>query len=175
MRAEKELLLEEIKEKIDGSKGFLITRYAKLTSDRARSFRDMVEEAEGEFEAVKKRVFAKALLRSNYKIKCDEYEGHVGILFSRGDIMALSKKALKFSEDNDQAIELMGGMVDGEFLSAADVVAIAKLPSLNELRAQFLSILAGPMQETVTVIDAFVEKQSKESAESGDKASGEQA
>lgn len=157
MRAEKQLLLDEIKEKIENSKGLLITRYQKLNSDKARSFRELVQKANGEFEVVKKRIFIRALAESRFKLKTEEYEGDIGILFAHSDdVNSLSKLALKYGEENDKAIELVGGVVDGSLLNAEDIMAYAKLPSINELRSQFVGTIACPLQDIVSLFDSLL-------------------
>lgn len=157
MRAEKQLLLDEIKEKIESSKGLLITRYQKFNSAKARSFRELVQKAEGEFEVVKKRIFIRALAESRFKLQAEEYEGDIAILFAHSDdVNALSKLALKYSEENDKAIELVGGVVDGGLLNAEDITAYAKLPTINELRSQFVGTIACPLQDVVSLIDSLL-------------------
>ena len=73
MRAEKQLLLDEIKEKIEESSGFVTLNYQNFTSSRAREFRDKMAEAGGEFEVVKKRVFAKAAESQGISIDVNFY------------------------------------------------------------------------------------------------------
>ena len=40
--------------------------------------------------------------------------------------------------------------------TAADVEAIAKLPNLNEMRAQFLGLLEAPMAQNAQVVHAVL-------------------
>ena len=156
MRPEKQLLLDEIKEKIENANGFLIARYRNMKADKARGFRDLVVKSKGEFEIVKKRIFAKALKESKYKFDADKYTGDIGILFAFEDPAAISKLALKFGEENDKAIELVGAVIDGSMLNTEEVVAFATLPGLDDLRAQFLGLLAAPMQQTVSVFESVL-------------------
>lgn len=153
MRAEKQLLLDEIKEKIDKSSGFIALKYTNFTSARAREFRDKIVEAGGEFEVVRKRVFLKAAELANITFKEDDLEGHVGIAFAETDITQVAKSAVKYGEDTDQSISVLAGHIDGQPQSAEDVIAIAKLPSLPELRALFVGLLEAPMSQTVQVLN----------------------
>jgi large subunit ribosomal protein L10 len=155
MRAEKQLLLDEIKEKISGSKGFIIARYQGLTAQKARAFRDSVAAANGDFEVVKKRVFSKAAKEAGVEIGGFDYEGHVGVIFASEDsTLTLSKIAVKYGEDNEKAVEILGGMIDGQFCSGADVVQLTKLPSLEQMRAEVLGLLQAPLSGTLGVIQA---------------------
>ena len=156
MREEKQLLLDEIKEKIEESNGFVALNYQNFTSLRARNFRDKMDEIGGEFEVVKKRVFIKAAETAGMQFDVKEMTGHVGIIFARGDATAVVKGAVKFGEENDKAISLLGGHIEGVVCTAEDVEAIAKLPALPQMRAQFLSIIEAPMAQTAQVLHAIL-------------------
>ncbi len=143
-----------MKEKIDGSKGFIIARYQGLTAQRARAWRDTVANANGDFEVVRKRVFVKAAESAGIKLTDLNMEGHVGIIFAKEDPLSLSKIALKYGEDNEKAVEILGGMIDGTLCSGQEVEQLAKLPGLDQLRAQILGLLEAPLSGTVGVVQA---------------------
>lgn len=154
MREEKQLLLDEVREKLDGSKAFIIARYQGLTAQKARAFRDTIAEAKGDFEVVKKRVFAKAILASGIELKEIPMEGHVGVIFANDDGLAISKIAVKYGEDNGQALKVLGGMIDGQFCTGAEVEQLTKLPSLDQLRAEMVGLLVAPLSGTIGVVQS---------------------
>ena len=156
MREEKQLLLDEIKEKIEESTGFVALNYKSFPVAKARVFRDAVAEMGGEFEVVRKRVFVKAAEALGISLNIKVLSGHVGVIFSSGDATALIKGAVKFGEENDQAVAVLGGHIDGALCTAADIEAIAKLPGINELRAQFLGLLEAPMAQNAQVFQAVL-------------------
>jgi len=156
MRQEKQFLLDEIKEKIEKSNGFVVTCYQRIRPKQAREFRNSVADLGGEFEVVKKRVLIKAASMLGIEFKVDSFEGHIGVLFAHEDTLALAKKAVKYGEDNDKAISVLAGHMDGQLMSAEEVIAIAKLPSRDELRAQIVGLLQAPMSQTVGVINAAI-------------------
>lgn len=157
MREEKQLLLDEIKEKIEGATGFVALSYKNFTSARAREFRDKVAGMGGEFEIVRKRVFIKAAETMGIPFNVKAMTGHVGVIFAHNDdATVLIKGAVKFGEDNDSAVTVLAGHIDGAICTAEDVEAIAKLPGINELRAQFLGLIEAPMAQNAQVIQAVL-------------------
>ena len=60
MRPEKQLLLDDIKEKINHSKGFVLTRYSKMDPNLASQFRTALHQTGGDFEVIRKRILLKA-------------------------------------------------------------------------------------------------------------------
>ncbi len=156
MREEKQLLLDEVKEKIEASKGFIITRYRRMTADKTRTFRDLIAEAKGDFEIVKKRVFIKAAESVGIALNADDYTGHIGVIFANADTATISKVTVKYGEDNDKAVEVLGGQIEGECYTAEDVEAYAKLPNLDEMRAQLLGVIEAPMAQTLATVQAIL-------------------
>ncbi len=156
MREEKQLLLDEIKEKIEDSAGFVALHYKQFTASRARTFRDQIVGMGGEFEVVRKRVFVKAAADLGIPFNVKLLTGHVGVIFAREDATTLIKGVVKYGEENNNAVTVLGGHIDGALCSAEDVQAIAKLPTINEMRAQFLGLLEAPMAQNAQVIHAVL-------------------
>lgn len=154
MRAEKQLLLDEVKEKIEGSQGFIVASYQQLTAAKARAFRDSVAEVGGEFEVVRKRVFIKAAEAAGIQFDEQALGGHIGIIFAAEDVTKVAKTTVKYGDDNEKTVAVLGGQIEGEICTAEEVEAIAKLPSLQELRAQILGLFEAPMAQTVGTLQA---------------------
>ncbi|MFZ0565148.1 MAG: 50S ribosomal protein L10 [Chlamydiales bacterium] len=156
MIEEKQLLLNEIAEKIEESQGFIITKYQEFDGTRAREFRNSMHEAGGEFEVVRKRIFIKAAKDKGYDFNIEALKGHVGIVFGREDMTSLAKKVVKYGEANNEAIALLGGQIEGELCTAEELVAIAKLPPIAELRASLLGVLQAAMSQTLAVFQSVL-------------------
>ncbi len=165
MREEKQLLLDEVKEKIEESTGFVVACYKGLNAIRVREFRDHISEAKGEFEVVRKRIFVKAAKEAGIDFDPSLLEGHIGVIFAKEDALLVLKAALKHGEET---IRFLGGRIDGEVCTAEEIEAIAKLPALPELRAQVVgliqTVLAGPvtvMQAALTGVLCCIDEKAK--------------
>ncbi len=156
MRPEKRLLLEEIKEKIEGAQSLIVTKYQGISATGMRTFRDKLSELEGDFEVVRKRVFLKAASEAGLSIKEEDLDGHVGVVFSKQDLLAIAKMLVKYEEENENAIKILAGLFDGEVCSGEDVEALAKLPSRDQLRAMIVGLLAMPMSQVVGTVNAVL-------------------
>lgn len=157
MKEEKNLLLQEVKNKIDNSRGFVVTAYQGFTGAHSREFRNNIANFSAEFEVVKKKIFFKALEQSNIKLDFDSMEGHFGIVFAYEDNPAqVAKKTLEFSESHNDSLTILGGVIDNVACSGKEVTAIAKLPSLQELRAQVVGLLQAPMVQAVGVMQSVL-------------------
>jgi large subunit ribosomal protein L10 len=157
MRAEKKLLLDEIKQKIDSSKAMLITRYDRLAPNVSWEFRDQLAKSGSLFEVVRKRIFLKAAEMCGFKIDESMLTGHIGIVFvQQDDAIPSAKVVFKFSEDNQNILSVVCGKIEGVIYKSSDVEMLAKLPGINELRSEFIALLVSPMSELLSVLEAVL-------------------
>ncbi|MBX7067477.1 MAG: 50S ribosomal protein L10 [Parachlamydiales bacterium] len=155
MRKEKPLLLDEIKEKIDGSKAMIIASYDKLEPNTSWAFRDLLGKSGSQFEVVKKRVFLKAAEKSGVKIDEALLKGHVGVVFISGDdAMVPAKAVFKFSEENGNILQVVCGQVEGKLVPGSELEELSKLPGIDEMRAIMLGLFTSPMSQMLSVIEA---------------------
>jgi Ribosomal protein L10 len=156
MREEKQLLLDEIKDKIDQSTALVLTKYQKLDPNLAATFRESMSKAGGHFEVVKKRILVKAAAASGVVLDVNLLQGHIGVIFALEDPITVTKEVFQFAKDNEEVFEVLGGRFEGKLCSPQDVEQISKLPSKDEMRAQFLSVLEAPMAQTLSTMEALL-------------------
>jgi large subunit ribosomal protein L10 len=157
MRQEKELLLNEVKEKIDSSESMIVARYDRLPPNNSWELRHILANSSSYFEVVKKRVFVKAAEKSGIAIDETLLKGHVGVVFvGQSDAMAPAKAFIKYSDDNGSIFEVLCGQIDGKIVGGSELVALSKLPNMNEMRAILLGLFTSPMAQMLAVLELQV-------------------
>lgn len=156
MLAEKELLLNEIKNRIDPKVGFILTAYQNLTANKMSEFRSQLYKSKGDFFALKKRVLLKAAKDLQLSLEQKELQGHVGIVFVNDNLVTTTKALSNFKKENEGTIAILGGYFEGKKCTPSDIEAIAQLPTQAEMRAQFLSVLEAPLSHMLSVFEAIM-------------------
>ena len=156
MRKEKQFLLDEIKDQLADSNAFLLTSYQGMSPNLTSEFRKSVFETGGFFKVVKKRVFLKAAAEAAVSVDSDSLKGHIGIVYAGKDTIATTKDIYKFTSDNKDLLEVLGGLFEGKMCSPQDFKEISQLPSLEQMRAEFLGVLEAPMSGTVGAMEALL-------------------
>ncbi len=156
MRKEKTLLLDEVRSNLKPEVGFILTGYEKLTANEFAAFREQIAATGGDFVAVKKRVFLKAAAQLDLQYELNELEGHVGLVITNASFIAMTKVLFDFKKSNTEKFKILGGHFDGKKCSPTEFEEVSKLPSLNEMRAQFLGTLEAPMTQTLGVLQALL-------------------
>lgn len=173
MRQEKQLLLDEIKNKIEDANSFVFTRYKGLGANLANDLRTELAKSGSELEVVRKRVFIKAALEAGIEVDLKLLEGHIGLVFTGEDAVVTAKTLVEFEKDTKGVVEVLGGHFEGKLCDASQVEKLSSLPGKDEMRAQFLGLLEAPMSQTLAVMEALLCSvpfclENKVKAESGD-------
>ena len=70
------------------------------------------------------------------------FNGPVALAYSEDEVSA-AKVAVNFSKENDKLL-ILGGISRDKFLEQQDVLEIALLPTLDEIRAKLVSLIQTP-------------------------------
>lgn len=154
MRKEKTLLLDEIANKIDNSNSWIITSYANIDASASWYFRSLLLKSESEYEVVKKSIFLKAAKKAGVELDSKTLKGHIGVVFIYGDAINATKAVYKAKDSLNLLV--INAQIEGKSYDAAEMESLSKLPSKDEMRAQFLSVLEAPMQETASVMNSLL-------------------
>lgn len=155
MRTEKQFLLDDIKERIENSKGFIVTQYKNMTANNMAEFRGNLTKNGGEFEVIGKRVFIKAAQDHGIELKKDLLEGHIGIAFAEEDYISTAKELSRYAKETDN-VEILSGFIEGQLYDKAAVIKLSTLPSLDQMRSQFVGLLQAPMSQTLGVFHSIL-------------------
>jgi len=156
MRAEKQYLLEEIKEGIDQSELMMVMSYQKLDANMTANFRKEVGKSGGTMLVVKKRVFLKAAEFAGFVLNRVDLGGHVGLVFSGEEAVTTTKSVYNFAKENEETLQILGGHFQKRLCTPKDFEKISKLPSLEQMRAELLGVLQAPMADTLSVMQALL-------------------
>lgn len=151
-RSRKEELVAELHETFSSSSLVVVTQQQGLTVAEASDLRQKMRDAGAGFKVTKNRLAKIALKGTQFELLDDVFTGPTGIAFS-SDPVAAAKVAVDYKKDNEK-FSIVGGSLDGQGLDAAQVEALAKLPSLDELRGKLVGLLQAPAGKVVGVLQA---------------------
>lgn len=142
-RSEKEQLVSQMREKLMNAKCVVVTHQKGLTVSEVSNLRREMRGAGTEFKVLKNTLAKIAVQGTPLEGLSALLEGPTALAFSSEDVIAPAKVAAKFANKNDR-LKLVGGYLEGQILDAKGVDALAKLPSLDELRSRILAVLSTP-------------------------------
>ena len=134
--------LSQIKQELDGVSAVWVVDYCGLTVKEIQELRSNIREAGASMKVYKNTLMRLALSESELPTLDDMLEGPSAFVFAGSDVAAAAKAVKEFAKKNDK-LEIKGGLMEGAAVSAAEVEAIASLPSREELLAQIAGAISG--------------------------------
>jgi len=143
-RAQKEVFVEEIKARFEESALVILTDFKGSTVAETDALRRACEPLGVHFQVVKNTLCRRALEGTDKESLTKFFSGNIGVVFSGEDPVAAAKLFKEQIKQNDK-LQVRAGFFEGDVLDEAGVVAVASLPSREELLAKLLAtILEGP-------------------------------
>ncbi len=158
MRAEKNYLIAEVETHLKKSDYVILANFTKVTVADVAELRGKLAAENAEFHVVKNsslRVAAKALGLPEFD---SALVGPTAVIVGGKNSAGVAKILKQFFEAK-QKLEVKVGVIEKKLITAADLSAIADLPSFEALRSQFLSLLTSNAAAFVRVLDAKVKKE----------------
>ena len=138
-RPEKERLVAELKQKLNGAKALYYTDFTGLNVKRMTDLRRRLRKANVEYVVIKNTLALRAVNESG--LVGTRLKGPTGLVVAR-DAVAAAKVLADFAKENDQRPAVKGGLLEGKALNVEQVKKLATMPS----REQMLADLAGGLQ-----------------------------
>ena len=161
---EKEVVVNEIKEKLDRASSAVVVDYRGITVAEADLLRKRMREANVEYKIYKNTMVRRAIVGTAFEGLAEVLKGPSGIAFGYEDATAPAK-ILDKSIKEFKKMELKGGVIDGVYYDQAGVAAIAQIPSKDELLAKLLGSFNAPISSFARVIQAIADQKSEGAAE----------
>ena len=151
-RVQKEEAIELLSENFAETESVVVTQYAGLTVGQMTELRGKMREQNVNFKVSKNRLVLRALKGTRFEGIGDMLKGPVGLATSK-DPVAAAKIAYDFSKTNENLV-ILGGALGKDILDISGIEALAKLPSLDEVRAKFVGLLQTPAQRIAVLCQA---------------------
>jgi large subunit ribosomal protein L10 len=138
-RTEKEALVAELKEKIQGATALYYTDFTGLNVKRMTQLRRSLRKANVDYVVIKNTLALRAVNDSG--LVGERLRGPTGLVVTK-DAVGAAKIITDFAKANDSKPAVKGGMFEGKAIDKAQVTKLASMPS----REQMLSELGASMQ-----------------------------
>jgi large subunit ribosomal protein L10 len=162
-------LVKKLTEKIKAAKSAIFVDYKGIKVKEVTDLKKSLRKADVEYVVAKKTLIDLALKNAGIEgVSMKGMEGQVAISLSNADEVAGAKIIDGFAKTNEN-IKMLGGVLGKDVMDAAQVKALAKIPSREELLAKlvgtlnapvsgFVNVLAGNLRGLVQVLRAVSEK-----------------
>ena len=151
-RTEKTELIETLHATFSEAASVVVTHQVGLTVVESSALRLKMREGGARYKVTKNRIAKIALKDTPYEELTDQFTGPTAIGTSP-DPVAAAKVLVDFAKENDK-LTIIGGAIGTQGLDKAGIEALAKLPSLDELRATIVGLVQAPASKLARIAQA---------------------
>lgn len=150
-RAKKSELIETLKSVFADAGAVVVTQNAGITVKQMEDLRHRLRQEGASLKVVKNTLVHKALADAGADALA-MFTGPVAIAYGP-DAVSAAKVATQYAKENEK-FTIVGGLMGDQVLSAQSVDALAKLPSLDQIRGKLLGLLNAPATRIAGVLQA---------------------
>lgn len=155
---EKKKIVQDIAEKLKNSKTTILTDYRGLNVAQVTELRKQLREAGVEFKVLKNTMTRRATEVAGVSELDQHLTGPTAFAFGAEDVVAPAKVLHKFAKEHN-ALEIKGGLLEGQYVTVEQLQELANLPSYEGLLSMLLSVLQAPMRNMALAVKAVADKQ----------------
>lgn len=141
-----------LNERFANDETVVVAEYSGLTVKELEAFRADLRSEGASFKVTKNTLAKIAIKGTKFEPISDLFTGPIGIATS-SDPVAAAKVAHKFAKGNDK-FKIIGGAFGEQVLDVKGIEALAKMPSLDEVRATIAGLIMAPASNIASLIAA---------------------
>jgi len=152
-RDDKTAIVSALNDSFSRAKFTVVTDYCGLTVSELQELRIQLRGCDSEIRIAKNTLLKRAAADTACDVLSEDFTGTTAIVMGYDDPVAPAKAIVKFVKDHSK-MQIRAAALDGEKISADEMVALSKLPSKEAMLGQFLSVLNGVPTGLVQVLSA---------------------
>ena len=160
----KKPVVEEISAQIADAESVILVNYSGLTVEQDTQLRKELREAGVHYKVYKNTMMNFAFQGTPCEELCKDLEGTNALAVSKDDATAPARIIAKFVKTAPK-LEMVSGVVEGNYYDKNGVDALAAIPSREELLGKLLGSIQSPITNLARVLNQIAESKGGEAAE----------
>ena len=153
----KQPIVDEIKAQVEGAQTAVILNYSGVTVEQDTKLRKAMREAGITYKVYKNTLMKRAFVGTEFEALNASLEGPNAIAISKEDATAPARLVAKFAKEIPN-LEMVAGVVEGQFYDAKGMQAISQIPGREELIGRLLGSMQSPIANFARVLNQIAEK-----------------
>ena len=147
--------IEYYKKQFENAKVAIVADYRGLSVEEITELRRGLQAKEADLTVTKNTLCKVATKDTGYEAIAELMQGPTAVAFGYGDEVSAAKILAKFIKENKKG-EILGAVLEGKVLSAAEAKKLASMPSKEELYAKILGSINSPASGLVYSINGVM-------------------
>ena len=153
----KKELISELETVFKNSKGVVFVGFKGLKVNEANNMRKGFKAQGVNFIVAKKTLMGRALEAAKVTGTAPVIGGEVAVAYS-AENLTTAREVGSFLKKNKDKLSILGGIFEGKFITAADVLVYSSIPDRQTLYAQVVNLFNSPIQGFVMAANEIAKK-----------------
>ena len=153
----KQPVVQAIVNDIEGAQSIVLVDYRGLTVAEDTALRKELREAGVQYKVYKNTMMRRAFEGTAFESLSDHLHGTNAIAISETDATAPARILAKYAKQFP-ALELIAGVVEGNYNDQAGIQALSTIPSREELLGKLLGSMQSPIANFARVLNQIAEQ-----------------
>jgi large subunit ribosomal protein L10 len=157
----KDAEVTQVADKLSNSTAAVVVNYSGLSVAQVTDLRIKLKEVDGEMRVYKNNIARRAAAKANFEELSKIFEGPTAVVTSTQDAISTLKIVDNFKKENEK-LELISGIIDGEYADQTKLEILAKLPSKQDMYGMLAAMLQSPLRNLGLAIKEVANKKEEE-------------
>lgn len=151
----KERMVREIADRFKNYPNFFVTSFNNVGVGEMEGLRKSLKKDTSAYMIAKNTMLRQAMKKSGINVRAEDFDtstsGTCGVLFTKGDPVAMSRLLMDFSKNHDK-VKVRAAFVHGETISLDTIKFMSTLPSREILLSMTVAGMKSPVTGFVGVL-----------------------
>lgn len=152
----KKELVAGLEKSLSTAESVVFVKFDKLTVGNVNTLRRNLQKEGVGYVVAKKTLLKRALGTHGVTGDMPEMPGQIAIAYG-ADLLAPAREVFAFAKGHKENVTIVGGVFEGKYMNAEEMMSIATIPPLQTLRAMFVNLINSPIQRMAVVLDQIAQ------------------
>jgi large subunit ribosomal protein L10 len=152
----KKELVATLEKSLTGANSVVFVKFDKLKVADVNTLRRSLQSQKVGYQVAKKTLLKRALSTHGIKGELPEVPGQVAIAYS-ADLLASAREVFAFQKNHKENISIVGGVFEGKYMNAEEMMSIATIPPIETLRGMFVNLINSPIQRFAVALNQIAQ------------------
>ncbi len=154
-KEQKKKIIEKLKENVAKQKSMVFVAIEGLKAKDAFDLRKRLKEAGCFLQVIKKTLLNLVFKEKKLDFDAKKLKGQPALIFGFEDEIAPAKIAHNFSKENEN-LKILGGFFEDKFRNREEIIALAEIPSKEQLLSKVVSSIFSPVSNFVNILQGNI-------------------
>lgn len=162
-KAQKQEIVEKLADALKGSVSSVFVHYKGVNMEEEYAMRRALTAAGVKYFITRKSLMKRAAQAAGVSGEVPTLSGEIAVVYGINDAakedITLSPRGIQeYVKKLSGKLAIMGGIVEGKFVPAAEMQTLATIPPVDTLRGMFVNVINSPIQGFVIALSKIAEK-----------------